>query len=482
MRMIRKIILLLMAGVPALLCAATNDLATFSGTVVDLQGKPVADAVVECFHFPTHVVAGMSEIESKQFQASDTNGGYEFSVPAGAVTVTVKKTGFGSVWKTWQSAPSGIVERLMFRPPSSLAGIVVDENGQPVTNAIVSVSAAADKGKGDWTKQPNFLFGKAAKDLFSASTSADGHFRIINFPEGAQATLDVTAPGKALRTTGGGGMQFQAQAGQEDIQLVTDSTASIEGKVVQRDTGEPLANVKIQLEPVNAGEIILSPASTESGEDGVFHIPEVPAGSYRIMGVFTNRPIPSWVTESVPVSVAPGETLANITISAFKGGVVKLTVVGKKDQRVIPEVNVSAFGEGYPASGVTGSHGVVWFRLPPGQFVLFGKKQGLAQAETQVTVAEGQTNDVQLELELPPHEIALNAPEKGKEIQQLPPPQPSSQLPRPLQPSPRPPAKQPSLLEPLPRTLSAPVKWAGVVIVLLGIGAVIFWATRKRKR
>ncbi len=244
MRIFQKIVFLLTAAWCAHAHGETNDLAKFSGTVVDLEGKPVADAVVECFHFPNRVVVGMPEIESKLFKASDTNGAYEFSVPPGAVIVGVKKTGFGSVWKTWPSAPKGEVEPLRLRPPSTLAGIVVDENDQPVTNAVVSVSAAADKGKGEWTRQPNFLFGKAARDLFSASTSADGHFRILNFPEGAQATLDVSAPGRALRTSGRNGMQLQMQAGQEDIKLVTDPVASLEGKIVRRDTGEPLANVR----------------------------------------------------------------------------------------------------------------------------------------------------------------------------------------------------------------------------------------------
>jgi len=344
----------------------------------------------------------LAEIESKQFKASDTNGAYEFSVPCGAVIVTAKKTGFGSGWKTWQSAPMGVVDPLVLAPPSILAGMVADENGQPVTNALVSVSAAADKGKGEWTKQPNFLFGKAAKDLFSASTAADGHFRILNFPTGAQATLDASAPGRALRMGGRSGLQFQAQAGQEDIKLIVDPTASIEGKVVLRDSGAPLANAQIQLEPVNpGGGISISPASAQSAADGTFRVPEVPAGSYRLIAAFTNQPIPSWVTESVPVTVATGETLANVKIEAFKGGVVELTVVGKNDQKFIPNVTVSVYSQGNPMSGSTGPEGIVWFRLPPGQFTVVGTKQGMVQAQTQATVAEGETNRVKLELELP---------------------------------------------------------------------------------
>jgi hypothetical protein len=181
-----------------------------------------------------------------------------------------------------------------------------------------------------------------------------------------------------------------------------DPTASIEGKVVLHDTGTPLANVQIQLAPVNpAGGIFIPPASAQSAADGTFRVPEVPAGSYRINAVFTNQPIPSWVTESVPVTVATGETLANVKIEAFKGGVVEITVVAKNDQKFIPNAIVSVYAEGNPTSGSTGPEGMVWFRLPPGQFTVIGTKQGMIPEQTQATVAEGETNRVKLELELP---------------------------------------------------------------------------------
>jgi uncharacterized GH25 family protein len=451
MRIFQKIIVLLMAALPFHLCAVTNDLANFSGTVVDSQGKPVADAVVECFHFPNRVIVGMPEIESKQFKASDTNGAYEFSVPSGAVIVTAKKAGYGSGWRTWQAAPTGMVVPLVLAPTSTLAGMVVDENGQPVTNALVSVSAAADKREGEWAKQPNFLFGKAAKDLFSASTTADGHFRILNFPIGAQATLDTSAPGRALRMGGRNGLQFQVQAGQEDIKLIVDPTASIEGKVVLHDTGRPLANAQIQLAPVNpAGGISTSPASAQSAADGTFRIPEVPAGSYRINAAFTNQPVPSWVTESVPVTVATGETLANVKIEAFKGGVVELTVVGKNDQKFIPNAIVSVYAEGNPMSGSTGPEGMVWFRLPPGQFTVIATKHGMIPEQTQATVAEGETNRVKLELEPPAGGSDLRVVAKTVAA-----PQRQDRK------------KVPLLLQ---------------AIVLFGIAGVLFWIARKRKR
>jgi len=99
--------------------------------------------------------------------------------------------------------------------------------------------------------------------------------------------------------------------------------------------------------------------------------------------------------------VATGGSLANVKIGAFKGGVVELTVVGKNDQRSVPYATVSIYSQGNPMSGSTGPEGTVWFRLPPGEFTVVGTKQGMVQAQTQATVAEGETNRVKLELELP---------------------------------------------------------------------------------
>jgi protocatechuate 3,4-dioxygenase beta subunit len=465
MTRVQKIIFLLItAGVFSL---HADDLARFSGTVVDAQGKAVADAVVECFHFPAHAAVGVPEIESKQFKASDTNGGYEFSVPSGAVTVVAKKAGFASGWKTWQSSPSGVVDPLVLTAPSMLGGMVVDENGRPVTNAMVSVSAAAEKKEGARSLS-NFLFGKAARDLFSAATSADGRFRILNFPTDAQATLTVSAPGRALRPTGTNGMQLQRLAGQDDIKLVTDPAASIEGKVVFRDTGAPVANARIQLAPVNAGGgISSSPPSAGSGADGSFRVVEVPAGSYRVIAISTNQPLPLWVAKSVPVTVATGETARDVKIQAFKGGIVELTAVGKDGERVLPGADVSAYSEGYPVSGVTGPGGVAWFRLPPGEFMFFGAKPGVAQAQTQATVTEGETNRVKLELDLPPQEIAMSGGGTNGA------PHPALPMMNPL--SRKPEAASSNVL------VAWPGNYKTILIVLLGIAGVLFWMMRKRK-
>ena len=397
----QKIALVFVAALALHARAATNELVTFSGTVVDGQGKPIPDAAVECYYFPLRTMAGIPDVESTQKGIADAKGVFHFSVPNGAVTLVAKKAGLASGWKTRQSVSAGSVDPLVLTAPASIAGVVVTETGAPVPEAEVSISVAI--ANRDAMGQPDYVFGKAASELFSTRTSADGRFRIENFPQGAQANFEVKVPGRALRpfSMNGNGMQLQAQAGQQDVKLVTEPAASIEGKVVVRDTGAPLAGAKIQLQMANNRGAFPNLQSVQSGADGSFRIPQIPAGSYYLFGIFTNTPVPFWVTERVPVTVATGETARDVKIPAFKGAVVQVTVLGKADQKGVPDVNVSAYSEEYPVNGITAKDGTVWFRLPAGQFNFFAIKQGMSQAQSQTTVADGETNRVRLELNTP---------------------------------------------------------------------------------
>jgi hypothetical protein len=94
--------------------------------------------------------------------------------------------------------------------------------------------------------QPNFVFGKIARELFSTRTSADGKFRIENFPADGQASLEVKKTGLALHQTANSFQydELPFHAGQEGITLTLDPAGSVTGKVVVRGSGQPLANAQ----------------------------------------------------------------------------------------------------------------------------------------------------------------------------------------------------------------------------------------------
>jgi protocatechuate 3,4-dioxygenase beta subunit len=382
------------------LCAATGDAGKFSGAVLDAQGNPVADAAVEYYQYPTRPAMGSFDLESKGHVLTDGQGAFELPAYSGQGLILVTKAGMAPAWRSLYSAPSG-AQKIVLAASAALSGTVVDDAGQPVADAQIWVGSALNKAMND-NGQPNFVFGKIARGLFSARTSADGKFSFENFPADAQASLAVKKPGMAMHQNANPVRydQLPFHAGQKDITLTLDPAGSVTGKVVVRDTGQPLASARVSLMPVTPGLASFSfdPGTIFSAADGSFQIPDVSAGSYRLTAEFTNEPVADWVADAVPVTVASGQAAPDVQIKASKGGVVEVTVRGSKNHELLANASVSLNSQDFSRASTTGTNGVAIFRLPPGQFSVFANKPDWSQAQTPVIVTEGQTNQTRIEL------------------------------------------------------------------------------------
>ncbi len=379
---------------------AAGDAAKFAGTIVDPQGNPVAGATVDFYQYPVRMSFGRSDLAAKQHATTDGQGAFELPAFSGMGVVVVKKAGHAPVWRTWYAAPPQEPQKIAFSTSATLAGVVVDEAGRPVADAEVWVASALNKARTD-IGQPNFVFGNIARELFSAKTSADGKFRIENFPSDAQAMLLVKHPGKALRQTAKPLRydELPFHAGQEDIILTLDPAGIVTGKVSARGTDQPLAHAVIALQPASpVGYFSFDMSAVVSAADGSFKISDVPTGAYQVMTAFTNEPIADWVADPVPVKVAAGQPASNVQIQAYKGGIVEVTVRGKNNHDPLAETGVSVNSEDFNRSGSTGTNGVVFFRVPPGQLTVFANKPDWSQAQAPATVTEGQTTSVTIEL------------------------------------------------------------------------------------
>jgi protocatechuate 3,4-dioxygenase beta subunit len=382
------------------LCAATDEAGKFSGTVVDAQGNPVAGAAVVCYQYPIRAALWSFDPEAKQQVVTGGQGAFEFSTIQGPGVVLVTKAGMAPAWRSLYSAQSE-TQKIVLSASASLSGTVVDDAGQPVAGAEVWVWSVVNKAMSDGG-QPDFLFGKIARGLFSVRTSADGKFRIENFPADAKAGLGVKKSGLAMQQNANPLRydELPFHAGQKDITLTLDPAGSVTGKVVVRGTGQPLASARVSLLPLTPGwaNSSFDPGTIFSAADGSFQIADVSAGSYRLMAEFTNEPVADWVADAVPVTVAAGQTAPGVQIQASKGGVAEVTVRGKKNHELLANAVVNVNSQDYGHASSTGTNGVAFFRLPPGQFSVFANKPDWSQAQMPATVTEGQTTRITIEL------------------------------------------------------------------------------------
>jgi hypothetical protein len=391
--------------------AATNAGRTIriAGATLDADGKPVAGAVVECYQ-PGNVSTpiGGYDMEVKQQVTTGTNGAFEFQVPPATTLLLGRKPGLALAWaQYWNIAKDMTDQRLSFTAPATLTGLVVDQADKPITDAEVWVYYACivrDREEGGMAYA--YLNGKAAHDAFSARTGADGKFVIQGFPTNASADLAVSKTGMFAREPERDGISpenMRCQPEQRDVKLVVEPAGSIEGKVVAKETGQPLPGMSVRPQPTRGSFFAsIERIRTESGADGTFRLADLPPGSYELYASFGTNLLSEWVAERVSASVESGQATRDVQVSATRGGLLEVAVLGKIDRKPMPDVSVSVYKAGYQAGASSGNSGVALLRLPPGEYRVSAYRENSRSEGIAATVESGQTNRIELELNPPP--------------------------------------------------------------------------------
>lgn len=375
----------------------------YTGAVVDDNGRPVAGATVDCYCYQSGYGFDYRDREPALTQrtVTDSNGVFVvFSAP-GATLAVVKKAGLATAWKTWSPPLADSSDPVVLTAPTALAGVVADENNQPVAGAVVWVTRAIIGNEYGRAEPANELFGRPAREYFSARTAADGRFRIADFPGDGRVGLAVSAAGKALRpfdSKFAGSQDYRS--GAEDIKLVVGPAGAVQGNVVIAETGQPLGGVKLRLLPTDAGlygadfrEII------ESSADGTFRIPDVQPGRYSVFASIRRQPVPDCVVvqENNQVTVVAGETAHGVVVHATKGALAQVSVIMTNEGTLLEGVPVSSSG----STVYTGINGMALLRVPVGK-TYFSARQDWRSQSREADIEAGRVNNVWIELIPPP--------------------------------------------------------------------------------
>jgi len=194
---------------------------------------------------------------------------------------------------------------------------------------------------------------------------------------------------------------------------VIEPAGSIEGKVVVKKTGQPLAGMSLWPQPTRPGYSSGQDRKpVESAADGTFQLADLAAGtfqladlaagSYELHATFgTNQPS-EWVAEKVSVTVESGQATRDVQVSATRGGFLEVAVRGKQNRQPIAEVGIHADKEAYEAGAVSGTNGLALLRLPPGEYNVNAYKDRSRSEGATATVEAGLTNHLEIELSQPP--------------------------------------------------------------------------------
>ncbi|OFW03549.1 MAG: hypothetical protein A3H96_20145 [Acidobacteria bacterium RIFCSPLOWO2_02_FULL_67_36] len=318
--------------------------ATVRGRVTDgATGRPLRMARVAL----TSVTPGPNALE--RFTRTGPDGTFQFKdVPAARVTVTASKPRYITL-QYQQKLPEkagrpldiaagrtvDAIDFVLLRA-AAITGRVLDELGEPVSNAWVSAMKTGYDERG-----------RALVSAGGATTNDLGDYRISQLPPGdyyvvAAERLDgfgsemdadigfvkTAYPSTAdLKDARGVAVRAGLDTAGIDIALLPAHAARVAGTVLSGD-GQPAANVWLVLQAIGNGPGAGIGADTYSGADGGFLLPRVAPGRYELHARMNSKPNEGAV---VPLDVS-GDEITGLIVPITRGG----RMVG----RVVPPAGV----------------------------------------------------------------------------------------------------------------------------------------------
>ena len=398
---------------------------TYRGTIVDAHDKPVAAAMVRLYGLrfgPSGWLAGETLGEAE----TGDDGAFTFQIHPDsdrwAVLVIARREGLAlgwdSVWRhEWKEEN---VLSIALVEPGTIAGTVVNEAGKPLAGATVRAVVARRAGPGDH----DWAMGADGIPWLVVRTSADGRFAFTQIPADAGADFVADAPGRATVFTlgpGKGGPSAPHMApGETDVRITLPPEAVIEGAVVEKETGKPVAGVQVSASPAgSATPLHQFTAVTDSG--GRFRFDGLPAAGVTLTMEDERGQADVWLADRLVVGTTAGKTTGGVRIEVVHGGIVEVTVretgSGKPIEGAYVGLQSSDPMRRY--DGGTDADGVVRIHVLPGQYRVTNVSMRGYVGEGplgQVTVAAGKTAHFMYELRASPRIGGMVRDPEGKPV------------------------------------------------------------------
>ena len=371
---------------------------TFTGKVIDAEGRPLAGATVTFHQMTTGKIASTYDVELLKEATTKADGAFSFGVAESTVyrqgVIIAQKEGLAIGWAYWRMHADQHHD-IALGQPKQLTGVVIDESDNPLADATVFIAAGT-------TGDKQHLPGPVSRQLLRTSTDAAGRFTFAGLPadatfefgleKTAYATMTSTDEYRAM----GDALQFAP--GQGDIRLVMPVEAKIEGTVVEKGSGRPVAGVAIMVEGSRMRGYF-QPEPAVSDAEGTFRIDSLLPDTHTVSLATMPEGLADWVAQPVNVTLKAGQTQTDVLIEVSKGGLLEVCVTEAGTNKPLNKASVSIRDEKNNRwlSAKSDEDGIARIRLMPGGYQLSGVyRQGYESDRRQetVTVEDGATQRV----------------------------------------------------------------------------------------
>ncbi|SIN70423.1 RNA polymerase sigma factor, sigma-70 family [Singulisphaera sp. GP187] len=366
---------------------------TVTGHVLDLQGKPTANAQVDIIGAPRAPESGI-DVEKNAYillgkGATDGEGRFHIEVPRTASAhfqdvyalagARVPGTGFGSL-KLDPDAEHPAAE-IRLRPEQVIRGRLVDVNGQPAAGVEVRLSGvynASPNAAGDHFEIPGPGQGYTWSDLFVAlraipsavKTDAEGRFRFTGIGRGLSVSLAVRDPRFAQQRFD---LEASGRDAAKEVSLALHPAKLIEGRVLAADTGRPIPNAVISVRASFDMFGAMVTTKFRADDQGEFKI--IPyAGDYFRMRAFPPEGQP-YLGREAEFAWTKGAVKKTIDLTLPRGALIQGKVAEAGTGRPVARASVQFFPmdrsgdvvHGFEAIVASQENGSFHVAVPPGK-------------------------------------------------------------------------------------------------------------------
>ena len=298
---------------PAAIVENSAEKLTYSGRVVDSDGEPIANAEILC---------AVNWGRTKHSTRTSENGSFRFELPRpkprkweGRLDIVVTHPDYAHLWRKLSLENTENVE-IQLGAPGTIAGKVMNEAGEPIPNAEATIQFtsggdALSPRIGDYEDYSMLeIFHRTPP----AKTDENGEFAFRNLPTRATTVLYVQGTGYAQTE------HMLVPVGRQDLGFRLKREARIEGRLSYAETGEPVANAKVDVRSADRQSEAWRASVDENGD---FVVKNLGPGTYDLFLDYIDKGPEGWTAPArLGIEVSEGQTVSNMDLNLIRCGLI----------------------------------------------------------------------------------------------------------------------------------------------------------------